>query len=192
VLSPHALLPCGLKALAAIASEGQMIRALPPKLAFLFLASCGSVSVNEYAAEKPPFDLREYFNGGSTAGAPSRTARQGHQAHVRRDDVHGCDTGTFDERFTSRTAPKGARDHQRPATIQRHGRGWTAPLAAKLGQRVSLAVRARGRRDGGGTIELDMDDWMWLLDGKTVMNRTSFSKLGIRFGEVSFFFRKRD
>ena len=48
------------------------------------------------------------------------------------------------------------------------------------------------KRDGGGTVKLDMEDWMWLIDERTLMNRTAFSKFGIGFGEVSFTFRKRD
>jgi NOL1/NOP2/fmu family ribosome biogenesis protein len=47
------------------------------------------------------------------------------------------------------------------------------------------------KREGGGTIHLDMDDWMWLIDDKTLVNKTSFSKFGIQFGEVTIFFRKR-
>ena len=44
----------------------------------------------------------------------------------------------------------------------------------------------------GETVRLDMDDWMWLIDERTLMNRTPFSKFGIGLGEVTFTFRKRD
>ena len=40
-----------------------MIRALLAALAFLLLTSCGTVSVSDYAADKPPLDLKAYFNG---------------------------------------------------------------------------------------------------------------------------------
>ncbi|MBK7658992.1 MAG: DUF3833 family protein, partial [Betaproteobacteria bacterium] len=33
--------------------------------------------------------------------------------------------------------------------------------------------------------------WMWLVDEKTLINKTGFSKFGIKFGEVTIFFRKR-
>lgn len=48
------------------------------------------------------------------------------------------------------------------------------------------------KRGDGDTVRLDMDDWMWLIDERTLMNRTRFSKFGIGFGEVTFTFRKRE
>ena len=38
---------------------------------------------------------------------------------------------------------------------------------------------------------MNMDDWMWLIDEKTLANRTTVSKFGIEFAEISIFFRKR-
>ena len=43
--------------------------------------------------------------------------------------------------------------------------------------------------DGG--YEMNMDDWMWMIDDKTVTNRTSMSKFGVKFAEITIFFRKR-
>jgi len=37
----------------------------------------------------------------------------------------------------------------------------------------------------GRTWDIDMNDWMYLIDEKTVMNRTRMTKFGIRVGEVS-------
>ena len=43
----------------------------------------------------------------------------------------------------------------------------------------------------GATYNMDMDDWMWMIDEKTLANRTTMSKLGVRVAEISIFFRKR-
>jgi hypothetical protein len=43
----------------------------------------------------------------------------------------------------------------------------------------------------GRTIDVDMDDWMWRIDEKTVLNRTEMTKFGFRVGEVTLSFRKR-
>jgi Protein of unknown function (DUF3833) len=32
---------------------------------------------------------------------------------------------------------------------------------------------------------------MWQVDEKTLVNKTAFSKFGVKFGEVTIFFRKR-
>ena len=44
---------------------------------------------------------------------------------------------------------------------------------------------------GARTWNMDMDDWMWAIDGETVLNRTTMSKFGVRVGEVTLAFRKR-
>jgi hypothetical protein len=105
------------------------------------------------------------------------------------------DVGTFDEQFTNSDGTK----ETRVWTIRKNGNRYTGTAADVVGEakgetggnafRWTYVLDAK--KDGGGTIHLDMDDWMWLLDAKTVMNRTTFSKYGITFGEVSFFFRKR-
>jgi len=175
-----------------------MTRALLACFAFLFLTSCGSVSVNEYAAEKPPFDLREYFNGkvDGWGTIQDRSGKITKRMFVEMTCTWVGDTGTFDERFTNSDGTK----ETRVWTIKKNGNRYTGTAADVVGEAkgeaAGNALRWQyvldAKRDGGGTIELDMDDWMWQLDTKTVMNRTSFSKFGIRFGEVSFFFRKRD
>ena len=44
---------------------------------------------------------------------------------------------------------------------------------------------------GDSTYNMDMDDWMWMIDEKTMANRTTMTKLGVRVAEISIFFRKR-
>ena len=39
--------------------------------------------------------------------------------------------------------------------------------------------------------QMNMDDWMWMIDDKTLANRTTMSKLGVTFAEITIFFRKR-
>ena len=43
----------------------------------------------------------------------------------------------------------------------------------------------------GKEYEMAFDDWMWQLDDRSMMNRSTMSKFGIEFGEVTLFFRKR-
>jgi hypothetical protein len=74
------------------------------------------------------------------------------------------------------------------------------------GRAADVIGEARGRAVGFGaewrytlrvpvgdtTYDLAFDDRMWLLPDGTLVNRAAFSKLGIRFGEVTIFFRKPD
>jgi hypothetical protein len=41
------------------------------------------------------------------------------------------------------------------------------------------------------TYEMSMDDWMYLMDEDTLINRTSMSKFGVEVGQVTLFFRRQ-
>ena len=43
----------------------------------------------------------------------------------------------------------------------------------------------------GKTWNVDFDDWMFLMDEKVMMNRSTMSKWGINLGEVTLTFVKR-
>ena len=60
----------------------------------------------------------------------------------------------------------------------------------------SLAVLAVAALTGcaavdGKVWEMDMDDWMYMIDEQTVLNRTTMTKFGFRVGDVTLSFRKR-
>lgn len=42
----------------------------------------------------------------------------------------------------------------------------------------------------GQVYEVQFDDWMYLVDDKTLLNRATMSKFGIRLGEVTLSFQK--
>jgi len=43
-----------------------------------------------------------------------------------------------------------------------------------------------------GTINVALDDWMWLIQDGVLVNRSEIRKFGFRVGEVTIFFRKPD
>ncbi len=43
----------------------------------------------------------------------------------------------------------------------------------------------------GKVINMDMDDWMFLIDDKVMLNRTAMSKFGVNLGSVTLSFTKR-
>ncbi|MCL4689604.1 MAG: DUF3833 family protein [Burkholderiales bacterium] len=174
-----------------------MIRKAIAGLAALALAGCATVAPQDYAREKPVLDLREYFTGRVDAWGvvQDRSGRILKRMVVEIDGAWKGDTGTLDERFTYADGTK----ETRVWTIRKDGNRYTGTAADVVGEaRGKAAGNALrwnyvldARREGGGTIHLDMDDWMWLVDERTLVNRTTFSKFGIRFGEVTIFFRKR-
>ena len=174
-----------------------MIRKAIAGLAALALAGCATVAPQDYARDKPVLDLREYFTGRVDAWGvvQDRSGRILKRMVVEIDGAWKGDTGTLDERFTYADGTK----ETRVWTIRKDGNRYTGTAADVVGEaRGEAAGNALrwnyvldAKREGGGTIHLDMDDWMWLVDERTLVNRTTFSKFGIRFGEVTIFFRKR-
>jgi hypothetical protein len=43
----------------------------------------------------------------------------------------------------------------------------------------------------GKTIEVQFEDWMYLIDDKVMLNKATMSKFGVRLGEVTLAFVKR-
>ena len=43
----------------------------------------------------------------------------------------------------------------------------------------------------GKTYHVDLDDWMYLIDDRVMLNRATMSKFGVRLGEITLSFTKR-
>lgn len=43
----------------------------------------------------------------------------------------------------------------------------------------------------GKVYNVDLDDWMYLIDDRVMLNRATMSKLGVRLGEITLSFTKR-
>ena len=174
-----------------------MLKKLLLALTVLLLTSCASVTPQDYAAEKPRLDLKEYFNGKVDAWGmiQDRSGKVTKRMYVEMTCTWVGEVGTLDERFTYADGSK----ETRIWTIRKSGDTYVGTAADVVGEAKGVAAGNTlrwnyvldAKRDDGGTIHLDMDDWMWLVDEKTLINKTGFSKFGIKFGEVTIFFRKR-
>lgn len=162
----------------------------------LSLAGCASVDVADYRQETPKLDFSQYFNGtvDGWGAFQDRSGRVIKRFTVRIDGTWVGNTGTLDEHFEY---SDGTSD-RRVWTLVKDGNRYTGSAADVIGTAVGseagnalrwnyvLALPVDGR-----TWHMDMDDWMYLIDEKTLMNRTVMSKLGFRVGDLTFMFRKR-
>jgi hypothetical protein len=161
------------------------------------LAGCGAPAVRDYAEQKPKLDLRTYFDGTIDAWGTvqDRSGRVTRRMTVEIVASWQGDVGTLDERFTH----DDGKTERRVWTIRKEGDRYTGTAHDVIGEAKGEAAGnalhwtyvLAVKRDNGDTVNVDMDDWMWLLDERTLMNRTRITKFGVGFGEVSFFFRKR-
>ena len=161
------------------------------------LVSCGSVSVDDYAAEQPVLNLESYFSRPVQAWGmfQDRSGKVVKRFHVLIDARWQGDTGTLDERFTYSDGTT----QRRVWTITRLGPGRYSGRADDVvgeatGEAAGNALRWRyvlALPVDGKVYNVDFDDWMFLMDDQVMLNRSLMSKWGFRLGEVTLSFHKR-
>jgi hypothetical protein len=163
----------------------------------LALAGCASVQVDTYKAEKPVLDLRSYFDGTVDAWGmfQDRSGKVIKRFHVVIEASWEGDVGTLDEHFSYSDGTT----QRRVWTITRLGDGRYKGTAADVvgeaqGEASGNALRWRyvmALPVDDKVYHVDFDDWMYLIDERTMLNRSLMSKFGFRLGEVTLSFRKR-
>ena len=166
-------------------------------LPLFLLASCAAPDVGHYAANQPALDPARYFAGDTDAWGIVQ-ARNGEVLRRFRVAMHGAMRGgvfELDERFTY----DDGETQRRVWTLVRQADGtWRGTAPDVVGD-------ARGRAAGnalhwrytlrlpvrGATYDVQLDDWMFLVDGDTLVNRSSLRKFGVEVAQVTLFFRKR-
>ncbi|QHF50859.1 MULTISPECIES: DUF3833 domain-containing protein [Pseudomonas] len=163
----------------------------------LSVASCGSVDVARYAEQQPALDLQRFFSQPVKAWGMFQK-RNGEVAKRFEVNIVSRREGNnliLDERFLYSDGTR----QRRVWTLTPEGQGrWSGRAADVVGV-------AEGRVAGNtlhwryrlnlpvddSTYEMSMDDWMYLMDEDTLINRTSMSKFGVEVGQVTLFFRRQ-
>jgi hypothetical protein len=163
----------------------------------LLLASCASVTPQDYAAEKPVLDLKTYFNGTLDGHGmfQDRSGKVQRRFTVVIKASWQGDTGTLDEDFVWSDGKK----EKRVWTLKKVGpnqyEGTASDVVGKaiglvagnaLNWKYVLALPVDGT-----TYHVNFDDWMFLIDERVMLNRAVMSKFGFRLGEVIISFTKR-
>lgn len=166
------------------------------------LAGCAAIEPSIYASEKPALDLKRYFDGTVDAWGvfQDRSGRIVRRFTVTIRCSWQGDVGTLDEDFVYSDGST----QKRIWTLRKSGEAgagivrWTGTAADVIGEargevsgnafnwRYTMALEVDGR-----TWHVDFDDWMYLVDERTMLNRAVMSKFGVRLGEVLLSFRKR-
>jgi hypothetical protein len=163
----------------------------------VFLGACSTQTIDSYSAEKPVLDLQQYFNGTLDAYGVF-TDRSG--AVVKRFTVvmvctWNGDDGVLDEDFSYSDGTRQKRVWH--LTKGADGR-YTGTAADVIGM-------ANGQSRGnafywtytlnlpvdGRTVEVQFDDWMYLMTDKVMLTKATMRKFGVRLGEVTLSFTKR-
>ena len=163
----------------------------------LWLSACASQSLEGYAQERPVLDLARYFNGVVDAHGifQDRSGQIVRRFTVVMDCRWEGDQGVLDEAFTYSDGSTQRRVWQ----LTRHADGrYTGRADDVVGEATG---QARGNAFhwqytlqqpvDGKVYDVQMDDWMFLIDDKRMLNRTEMRKFGIRLGDVTVSFTKK-
>ncbi len=163
----------------------------------LLLNACAITDVNHYKDVKPELDLEKFFLGTTDAWGmfQQRNGAVIKRFHVVIDTKKIGDELVLDERFVY---DDGSRQ-QRIWRLRKNTDGrW-------IGKADDVKGEALGEVAGnafkwqytlllpvdGSIYEMAMDDWMYLVDENTMVNRAKMRKFGFEVGEVTLFFRRR-
>jgi hypothetical protein len=163
----------------------------------LALSACSAPTPDRYAQQLPRLDMARYFNG--TLDAHGMFQDRSGEVIKRFVVVMQCrwdgDTGILDEQFRyadgsteqriwtlRRTGPDTFTGTAKDVVGTAHGKA----VGNTLHWNYVLALPVDGK-----IINVDMDDWMFLIDDKVMLNRTRMSKYGFELGNVTVSFTKR-
>jgi hypothetical protein len=172
-------------------------RALLALATATLLGACASAPTPaDYAKETPRLDLRSYFNGPLTAHGifTDRGGKVVRRFTVKMTGTWSGNQGVLEEDFVYSDGAKERRVWR--LTDEGNGRyrgraddvvGEAVGIAAgnALNWRYTLALKVDGK-----TIEVQFDDWMYLMDERVMLNKAAMSKFGIFLGEVTLAFTK--
>lgn len=166
-------------------------------LAIAALPACASIEPGEYAAQRPLLELERYFDG-TLDGYGMVQDRSGKVLRRFKVVIHAkweAGVGTLDEEFVWSDGER----QRRVWTLRALGDGRYAGTAGDvvgeavgraagnaLHWRYVLAVPVDGK-----VWNLDLDDWMFLIDERVMLNRAVMRKFGFRVGEITLSMVKR-
>jgi len=163
----------------------------------VLLSACSGAPIDRYAANTPVFEATEFFNGRLVAHGMLKNF----QGEVTRRFVAEIDAswdeagvGTLDERFEFDDGEL----QKRVWTLTPDGQG------AYIGTAGDVVGPAQLRFSGNalfleyvlripfneGTLDLTVDDRMYLIDDHILLNESVLKKFGVKVGELVLVIRK--
>jgi len=187
--SPHAISPLNRRHL--------LITGLAGTVSTLGLTGCAGPSIEDYAAELPALDLKKYFNGMVDAWGifTDRNGKVVKRFTVEMNCAWDGNQGVLDEDFLY---ADGTRE-KRIWKLTDRGNG---EYSGTAGDVVGLAVGAtQGNAFNwrytlalpvdGRIWHVQMDDWMYLMNDRVMLNKARMTKWGFHLGDVTLSFTRR-
>jgi len=160
------------------------------------LSACSSTSTNDYSKNTPRLVPQEFFNGNLSAHGvvKDRSGKVTRYFNATIKAYWQNGVGTLEEKFifddgeiqyrTWKLSPTTSGVFNATAgDVIGTGEGTFAGNAINLN--YVLAVKYKD-----STINLRVDDWMWLVDSNTVLNESTLTKFGFKVGSIQLVIKK--
>ena len=161
------------------------------------LSGCAGPQVQDYAQEQPALDLKQYFNGPMQAHGifTDRSGKVVKRFVVDMQASWKGNEGVLDEAFTYSDGTT----QRRIWRLTKHADGRYTGTADDVVGTANGQTRGNAFRWNytlalpvdGKVYNVDLDDWMYLIDDRVMLNRATMSKFGVRLGEITLSFTKR-
>ncbi len=161
------------------------------------LSGCAGPTVADYANQKPELDLRTYFNGivdawGIFTDRNGKVLKrftvemkcqwQNGQGILDEDFVYS--DGTLEKRVWKLTDQGNGQFIGTAGDVVGVANGQTKGNAFNWRYTLALPV-------DGTVLNVQMDDWMYLMNDRVMLNKARMTKLGIHLGDVTLSFTRR-
>jgi len=164
----------------------------------LWLAACGTPSLDDHRGAEPELELERFLDGRLTAHG----IFQDRFGDLRRSfvvDVVGewdGETLTLTEDFVYEDGTTERRVWELQQTGPESWRGSAEGVIGEAtGEEAGNAFNWRYTIDlptPDGPLRASFDDWLWRLDDRVMVNRAYVTKYGIEIGQLSIFFRREE
>ena len=160
------------------------------------IAGCAGVSVDDYSGDSPRLEPETCFDGPLVAhGMLKDRAGRVTRRFVADIDASWEDgVGTLDERFVFADGE----EDRRVWTLRPDGEGAYIGTAGDVVGESSVRVAGNAMfldytlrvPFGDGTLDVQIDDRMYLIDDSTLLNESIMRKFGFRVGEIVLVIRR--
>lgn len=165
------------------------------------LFSCSNITPKTYQANEPKLDIRNYLNGKIKAWGmlEDRSGKITRRFEVKMEGKWQGNEGVLEEYFTFDDGEKS----ERIWTIKfSDDNNFTATAGDVVGQakgsqygnamQMQYVLDLEVDRENKTRYNVTLDDWMYLLDDKILVNKSKIKKFGITFAKLTIFFEKLD
>lgn len=178
-------------------SSGGISHCLWLLLVTVILAGCAGPGLDDYSSMEPALTPQEFFTGELSARGVVKN-RSGEVIRTFDADISATwndqGVGTLNEEFRFNDGEV----QTRVWTLTPDDDGWLHADAGDVvepgtmkwqGNAINMNYLLRVAY-GDGTIDVNMDDWMYLITPDTLINETTMTKWGFKVGEIVLVIKK--